>query len=85
MCLNGLFTVHGITPKARQKKFKSPNIEAFPYVFPVTIHTGLKPDGSESIPDLCPSARFGQTGFCLWRRIAITKIEVRRHILDVLT
>jgi hypothetical protein len=79
MCPSGLFTVHGITPKARQKKFRSPNIEAFPYVFPVTIHTGLKPDGFESILHLCPSARFGQTGFCRWRRIVITKIEVRRQ------
>jgi hypothetical protein len=56
-------------------------------VFPVTIHTGHKPYGFESILRLCPSARFGQMGFCLWRRIAITKIEVRRQrpLLDVLT
>ncbi len=79
MCLSGLFIVHGITPKARQKKFRSPNIEAFSDVFPVTIHTGRKPDGSESILRLCPSARFGQMGFCLWRRIVITKIEIRRQ------
>ncbi len=56
-------------------------------MFPVTIHTGHKPYGFESILRLCPSARFGQMGFCLWRRIAITKIEVRRQrpLLDVLT